>query len=1210
MRQFILKLSSVWSRRVLAVLLCLYFGLGIALLAGRYLILPRLDDWRPQIAAQLSQTLGAQVSLGAIQVSWRGWNPQFDLRQVQVTDAQGRALLTAPSVRAGLNWAALLPGRQGVLRLRVRGMDLGLTRLPDGQFNLLGQTVTLDRQADSVSMPAWLQWVLNQPLIAFQDATLRWYDQRRGAPELILRDVQAVLRRQGIDEWGLSLSARAPMVGDARLDGRLVANVQPLEGRQKMLDWRGWLQLAGAGARDWRPWIELPAALEQGRLDAQFWARPGPQVPELTALLGLQSVLWTASASDSVQVPRAELWMQGGVDQWQALAQGDAAPQGLAFDLRTRDVRLAQPQWFDAPLAFGTVAARGRVAHAAQWSVQLQRLDWRNADIDLQGEGRWDGGGPAGNADFRGTIARARLDAIHRYLPREVNADAREWLAKGLQAGTLFNGHWLLRGDLAEFPFGEQPQAGDFQVRGDFRDARIEFVPDASKAQSWPLLQDLDGTADLHRMDLRLTASAARMEPVQGQVIRLNGLRARIPDLEHDATLQVSGHSAADGDAYMALIRQSPLAHLLDGVFDEATAGGDWQVPLSLTIPLLNAEDSQVQGRIDLQQGRLRFLPQAPAFEAMDGSLFFSEQGVRLAQPLSAQVLGGAVQVQGALGGKQAAGLSFQGRLTAKALAAFVGVPGMDRLSGALNYQARLARQGHAYEFTLNSDTRGLALDFPAPLAKPAEQPRTLNVRWTDADAQADVLDARLGDLVTVKLRHVRRARQGPYFEQALVGLGQAADEGGAGLRLALRYPLLDLDRWNRIVDEFSIPRRGHETESRSAARRPLWPDLSLLSVQADQLRMQATRLDQAVLRVTRTPDERWSLNLRSRQTTGTLKWRELDGRVQGPMSGRFSRLSLGDDARDTQSLLPDAEPDEDARFDDDLEIPGLILQADDLRLYGRSMGALSLEGVRDSTRHVWQLNHLRMGDEDARLQGSGTWRLRGPDRGLSLKATVAAKDMGVWLSRAGWPGVLSGGQGTLKGDFTWRNLPWRHDKADLRGSLQIQLDKGRFLKIGSHTAKLLEFLSLQSITRLNRLEQGLVGLPKDGFPFDQLRGSLTLDQGVVQARDYKVIGSVGTILLEGSTNILDETLDLQAVMVPNLDVSGAALAAGIAVNPLIGLGAFVTQWLLKTPLAKAMTVRYQVTGTWDEPKVKEIPVSGAAQAGRESPQTGPGAGH
>lgn len=1189
MRQFISKLTCVWLRRVCVALLCLYIGLAGLLLAGRYLILPHLDDWRPQIAARLSQALGAQVTLGAVRVSWRGWSPQFDLDGVRVSDDRGRELLAAPSIQAGLDWRAMLPGRRGMMRLRVRGMDLSLTRLPDGRLSLLGQTLGEDRTVDRAAVPAWLQWALAQPLIAFQNVTVRWDDRLRGAPELVLRDAHAVLRRQGANEWGLSLSARTPQAEDARLDFKMTADVVALAQGQSA-DWRAWLRLDGAEARDWRPWIELPQGLEQGRLDAQFWIDAGRQSPDLTVLLTLQSVRWLSPNVGRLQVPQAAVWLQGGVDQWQALAQGSDGPNGLAFDLRTQDIQLAQPQWFDAPLAFGALAARGTMRHVGRWNVALQHLDWRNPDIALQGAGRWESGGSAGMADFRGTIARARLDAIHRYLPLEVDADTREWLAKGLQAGTLFNGQWVLHGDLAEFPFGGQTPTGDFRVWGDFRDARIEFVPDAPPKHAWPLLQDMDGTADLHRMDLRLTASDARMEPMPGQVIRLSGLQARIPDLEHDATLQVSGHSTADGATYMSLLRQTPLAHLLDGVFDEASAAGDWQVPLSLTIPLLRTDDTQVQGRVDLRQGRLQFLPQAPAFEAIDGSLHFSEQGVRIAHPLAARLLGGAVNVRGALGGRQAGGLSFQGRMTAKALAAFVGVPGMNRLSGALDYQAQLTQQGGAYAFSLDSDTRGLALDFPAPLAKPAGQAQSLQVRWTDADKQADTLDVRLGSQVAVGLRHVRRTRQGPYFQQALVGVGQAADAAGPGLRLALRYPLIDLDLWNRIVDEFSIPRRGRDSTT-SAADRPLWPDLSLLSVQADQLRLQATRLDHAILRVTRTPDEQWSLNLRSDHTTGTLKWREQDGRVQGPLLGRFSRLSLGDDPRDTQSLLPDVASDEEASFDDDLDIPGLVLQADDLRLYGRAMGPLILEGVRDRTRHIWRLDRLRIGDEDARLQGSGTWRLRGPDRGLSLQAMVEAQDLGAWLSRAGWPDMLSGGQGTLKGNFTWRDLPWHHDKVDLQGKLQVALDKGRILKLGSQTGKLLEILSLQSITRLNHLEQGLTGLPKDGFPFDQLRGSLSLDQGVAQAHDYKIIGSVGTILLEGSTNIIDKALNLQAVIVPNLDASGAALAAGIAINPLIGLGAFVTQWLLKTPLAKAMTARYRIKGTWDEPKITEVPV-------------------
>ncbi len=1201
MRQLIPRLATTWGRSLLTLLACLYFIVAIALLVLRYGVLPHLDAWRPQIAAQLSAALDADVELGPIRVRWRGWNPEFDVQGVHLRSrADGSDLLVVPAVRASLNWAALLPGPQGPLRLQVQGMNLGLERLPDGRLSLLGQTLVSAAQASaaqSTESALWFQWLLAQPLIAFHEATLRWRDTRRGAPELRLDGVEAVLARSAQGGLDLALSAQATAAGDARLDLRIhMADAAVLrQGRLPSL-WRAWLRIAHAQAHAWRPWVDLPAPLQQGQFDAQLWAGSAGTEPELTVLAGIQGLRWSSQTHGLVQVPQAQAWVQGALSQWRGLWQGGPMPGGLAFQVRTQDIGLTQPDWFDHALDFGAVSARGQLLNPGAWTLVLDQLQWRNADIDLRAEGRWQAGGTAGHAALRGSIVRGRLDAIHRYLPLEVDADARDWLARGLQAGELFNGQWLLQGDLAEFPFGEQPQAGDFRVWGDFRQARLDFVPDAAPADRWPLMHIVTGTADLHRMDLHLTAASASMDPAPGQRIGLFGVQARIPDLEHEATLQVSGQSAAPGSAYMALIQHSPLNDMLDGVFAQARAAGDWQMPLSLTVPLMHSLDTRVQGRIDLQGARLQLLPDAPAFEAIHGQLHFSERGVRIARPIQARLLGGAVDVSGSLGGDHDQGLTFQGRMAAESLAGLAGVPGMKRITGSLDYQAHLVRQGRAHVLSLTSDTRGLTLDFPAPLAKPDDQARTLSLQWTDADPKEDALDVRYGDVLRLVLRHRRDNTAGAYFQGVAIGLGQAAAAVEPGLQIGIAYPLFDLDRWNRIVDEFSVSRRGQEAASRAKAR-PLWPDLTLLSVRADQLRLLGTRLDQAVLRVVRSREEQWSMNLRSLQTTGTLKWQERDGQVLGRMSGRFSRLSLGDDPHDTNSLLPPPDADEEAAFDDDLDIPGIVLQADELRLYGHSVGGLSLEGERDRINHVWRLSDLRLGDADARLRGTGVWRLRGADRGLSLKASVAVKDMGAWLARVGQPNALAGGQGTIKGQFEWRNLPWSYAWADLKGDLTVELDKGRFLKLGSHSAKLLEMLSLQSITRLTKLEQGLTSLPKDGFPFDAWRGSMSLDQGEVQVHDYKIIGSAGTILLEGSTNIIDQTLNLQAVIVPNLDVSGAALAAGIAINPVIGVGAFLSQWLLKSPLARAMTVRYRITGSWDDPVVKEAPLEPSAKA-------------
>lgn len=1207
MRQLISSRSAPWVRWLLVLVACLYFGLGLGLLTLRYAVLPWIDHWRPQIEQRLTDALGVQVRLGALHAGWHGWDPILGVNGLTLSEADGTELLSAPTVQVRLNWRALLSGHQGLLRLQVTGMELNVSRLPDGRVTLLGLSFRPGEQTP-VALPLWLRWVLSQPLIAFHDVTVRWRDQN--APPLLFDQIDAVWAHDAAHGASLQAYARAQAAGDARVELRAVLDdLAPVMQGEWPAHGRAWLQASRIRPLAWQPWVtSMPAEWRQGTLDLQAWAEISDGTPRLTVQGRIESLDWAGAQNANLRVPMAAAWAQGSWTQWQALAgeapsappapAGSAKPgsaPGIAFEARAGGLQLFQPRWFASVLDLGELSAKGRLRRAAHWQLQLDQARWRNADVDLDARGTWEGNAGAGIADLGGTIVRARMGAIHRYLPLVVNADAREWLATGLQAGEVVNASWLLKGDLAHFPFGEQPQAGDFRVTGDFRGARVDLVPDIALKQSWPLLQVPLGHVDLHRMELSLRADQASMAPSGGSVIAIKAVQAHIPDMEHEPVLSVSGRTAAPAAAYLALIQHSPLRAMLNGVFDEAKAAGDWQVPLAITVPLLHSHDTQVQGRVDVHQTRLQFLPQAPAFQDLEGQVHFSETGVRMVQPLKGRLLGGPVQVLGDLGGHAGSGLSFQGRMSAAAIGHFVDVSGMKRIKGSLSYLARLSRQKQGYLLNLDSDTSALALDFPAPLSKPEGEARTLNLQWSDADPSVDTLEIRYGSNLRMDLRHARGSAKDSYFQQVAIGIGQAATLA-PGLQVVVDYPLFDLDVWNRIVDEFSIVRRGQEpARGDHAARRPLWPDLALLSVQADQMRLLGTRLDHAVVRVVKSADERWSMNVRSTQTTGTLKWQERDGRVQGKMSARFSRLSLGDDSRDKNNLLPDSQVDEGTAFDDDLEIPGIVLQADDFRLYGRPMGALSLEGERDGVRHVWHMSNLRIGDAQTRLAGSGTWRLRGDNRGLSLNASVKTEDLGAWMDRAGWKGMMVGGKGDLKGSFEWRNLPWTHNKADLRGDLQVSLDKGRFPKLGTHTAKLLEFLSLQSIARLTKLDTGLAGLLHEGVPFDQLRGSVSLSQGVAQVHDYKLIGSVGTILLEGTTNIMDETLNMQAVVVPNLDVSGAAIAAGIAINPLVGLGAFITQWLLKTPLAKVMTAHYRIVGTWDDPKIQDMPVAAAA---------------
>ena len=81
------------------------------------------------------------------------------------------------------------------------------------------------------------------------------------------------------------------------------------------------------------------------------------------------------------------------------------------------------------------------------------------------------------------------------------------------------------------------------------------------------------------------------------------------------------------------------------------------------------------------------------------------------------------------------------------------------------------------------------------------------------------------------------------------------------------------------------------------------------------------------------------------------------------------------------------------------------------------------------------------------------------------------------------------------------------------------------------------------------------------------------------------------------------ETQDLRVYVVPEIN-AGAASLAYAAINPAIGLGTFIAQWLLRRPLIAAATREFHVTGSWDDPQVERVERKQpeAASAGQANP--------
>jgi uncharacterized protein YhdP len=78
---------------------------------------------------------------------------------------------------------------------------------------------------------------------------------------------------------------------------------------------------------------------------------------------------------------------------------------------------------------------------------------------------------------------------------------------------------------------------------------------------------------------------------------------------------------------------------------------------------------------------------------------------------------------------------------------------------------------------------------------------------------------------------------------------------------------------------------------------------------------------------------------------------------------------------------------------------------------------------------------------------------------------------------------------------------------------------------------------------------------------------------------------------MDGSADIVRETTDLRVVVVPEINAGTAALVA-TAINPAIGLGTFLANWVLSKPLSAAATQEFHIEGGWTDPKIAKVPRS------------------
>lgn len=1197
-----------------------YFLAAAGLLTTRYWLLPRIDQWRPQIQAALSEAVGTPVRFDAITADWRGLNANLQITNLTILDDQGVAQLGVPKTDAIVSWRSLFAMQPVFRYIGVDDVILVARRSPEGQLYVAGFEVDTDDQTQpNFWQSDTMRWLLKQGRVNIQNSRLVWVDQARQAVPLVIEDIDITADNHLIGHK-LALKATLPAQWGGKVE--LVADVDSVHGSFSRLlldepDGYVFVSVTELFADALHPWIDLPEV--EGSFATRLWVDllDGKFTNFSVALAG-RDTAYKPTEFD-------EQWFTLGQFRWQAtgplallgadvqfpgLIQTPRSPQRLNSSLTLENGFFQAPASGMQPIQADQLSAEFSLSRPTStgFRVDIKDLAFANPDGLITARGAWalDGQGKGGQLDIQGTLARFKLPNLHHYLPDTIGEDAHKWLATAFTAGMVPRASFEISGLVDDFPFGASDGPGTFRIDGTVQDWAVDYSPVSQPGElPWPPLADMNGTLTMLNDRIAVGIATGALSLPKGERINLSELSAELVDLEGDPMLTIKGQTNAQADDYLALFKDTALRDIAPDFVRDFTGKGDWQMPLALRVPLNDVDQTSFNGELGFNGGSVTYAG-APPLSKLSGVALLSDKGFE-SQGLAGELLGGKVEVAGGMNGTLDT-ISGKGELDWAELAKFTGsqVVG-DWLKGKMTYDLSASVKDEKFDISVASDLRGTQIALPAPLGLSAGQSAStrLNLQGELTGNKPHTWGLTVADRLALSATSVRgdQTPNSSFFITAHFALGSAKPITGNGLTLAAEFAAVTLDDWMPVVDV--ITRDAGASSGRTPSP---FPPLVQAKLQTKQFVMQGNRLEDVTVDLSVRNARQYTANITAAQTKGSVQWALDQGKLQDGFQVRLDRLEIGRHGLDKDTgNKPVAKQSADAPVARQApalpdpkalsNLPALDIEIKDLTLYGARLGEFKLAGRNSANQQQWQISNLQITNPHAELTATGSCRFTS-NPGVTLDAELKIADLGELTKFLGQGDLVRKGRGTLKANIDWAQFPWRFDYAGLSGKAELSLEEGVFDHVNSSSARVLELLSMQSLNRILDANINPEESFSQGFPWSSINGAFDIKSGLVDTQDLVVNSPVATISLTGSSSLVSKTWDLEAVVRPNLDMSGTALATGFLVNPIVGLSALVGQYLLRNPVESALSQRYQVSGPWEDPKI----VEGARQKNQAEP--------
>ena len=807
--------------------------------------------------------------------------------------------------------------------------------------------------------------------------------------------------------------------------------------------------------------------------------------------------------------------------------------------------------------------------------VDVENAYVRSGADTAQASGYWhQDASRLGTLKINGTIAQAAASSIWRYIPLCAGGkETNDWLRYGLVGGTGSNAVVDIYGALENFPFEDKKNGERFIISGDIRDGAIDYVPTGktdSKGRairgSWPLLENINGRITFDGMSIAIKADSAS---TLGTVLK--DIDASIPGYNlRDCPLYIRGSVTEELEKMVAYVEKSPISELIGHALDGSDGTGRAGLDLSLRIPLLSPKHTQVKGVLTFN-GNTVAIRHAPGLRNAKGSLTFTENGL-YAESIAADVLDmpstgsidtlsdGTIRIRTTTPQATPDGIAFiaDSVLVGKILSHASGSAAVDTVIDI--------RDG--VTIRASSTLEGLAYGAPEPFNKAAPQSWPLDLyigKCSRGEACSTRQRVSISDRFFMDVGFDRSGA--PVLGKIFIG-GLDLALPAKGISVGVSLDKLEFKDWLPILSELSQAGAASETAT------PF--DIHDISVRIGHFSSDGLTANSLSAKAVWTGGKRrLTGTIESDAAAGSFEWTP-DDEHAGTLTASLSRLYTHASTLEAQTKKFEVTP---------MNYPRLNAAVKDFRLDGAPLGSLAIRTSHQmsSKDDAWNIDSATLKNSAFTVKASGSWKAANKKSTTSLTADIYFNNLGEALAIFGKPLAVTGGSGSLSGQMSWDGAPTDFSLKELNGHVTARFAEGSVPDVDTGAAKVFGVLSLTRLIR--RLAFDFRDMTNT-LLFNSLSFDADIERGVLTTDSLKMAGPQASILASGSVDLAQKKPDLSITVIPEVSFASASIALGLA-NPLLGIGAFVTQFALQEPIAKALSREYTLKGTFDAPELK-----------------------